>query len=281
MILNIKRILTIAGSDPSGGAGIQADIKTITCMGAYAMSAITAITIQNTNGVSDIQAVATNIISKQIDAVINDIGVDAVKTGMLVNREIVEVVAEKLITKDIKTIVIDPVMQAKDGTALLCNEGIDALRECLIPIATVITPNIPEAIMLTGIEIKNIKTMKIAAEKLYKLGCKNVVIKGGHSTGTRAIDVLFDGDKFYEFSVIKIHTKNTHGTGCTFSSALSVALALGKNINQAVNDAKEFVNIAIEHSLCLGTGHGPTNHLAPLLNSVFKSMNDEANKAKD
>ena len=278
---NVARVLTIAGSDPSGGAGIQADIKTITSMGGYAMSAITALTVQNTLGISDVHIIPANIVAKQIDAVITDIGVDAVKTGMLANGEIVRTVATQLITHKVKKIIVDPIIKATDGVSLLATDSLNALRDCLLPLAYVITPNIPEAEIITGIKIINTETIHAAAKAIHNLGAKNVVIKGGHSSGENAVDVLYDGHDFYELVSVRIDTKDTHGTGCTFSAALATTLAQGKDLRQALKDAKEFTHIAITNSFRVGAGCGPTNHLAPLIAAHRKDKKIKHEKQDD
>ncbi|MGB2855424.1 MAG: bifunctional hydroxymethylpyrimidine kinase/phosphomethylpyrimidine kinase [Dehalococcoidia bacterium] len=257
----MKRILTIAGSDSGGGAGIQTDLKTITVLGGYGMSVITALTAQNTVGVQAILELPLEFIEKQIDSVVEDIGVDAVKTGMLSSLEIVSLVAAKIKQSQIKCVIVDPVMVAKSGDSLLKEEAQKALRELLIPLAFVVTPNLPEASVLAGIEVNNLKTMKEAARHIYNLGARNVVVKGGHMKG-EIVDLLFDGNTFYEYPTPRIPTKNTHGTGCTFASALATELAKGGTVQTAVERVKSFMTTAIRFSLSLGKGHGPTNPYA-------------------
>jgi hydroxymethylpyrimidine kinase/phosphomethylpyrimidine kinase len=257
----MKRILTIAGSDSGGGAGIQTDLKTITVLGGYGMSVITALTAQNTVGVQAILELPLEFIEKQIDSVVEDIGVDAVKTGMLSSLEIVSLVATKIKQYQIKCVIVDPVMVAKSGDSLLKEEAQKALRELLIPLAFVVTPNLPEASVLAGIEVNSLKTMKEAARHIYNLGARNVVVKGGHMKG-EIVDLLFDGNTFYEYPTPRIPTKNTHGTGCTFASALATELAKGGTVQTAVERAKSFMTTAIRFSLSLGRGHGPTNPYA-------------------
>jgi len=257
----MKRILTIAGSDSGGGAGIQTDLKTITVLGGYGMSVITALTAQNTVGVQAILELPLEFIEKQIDSVVEDIGVDAVKTGMLSSLEIVSLVAAKIKQYQIKRVIVDPVMVAKSGDSLLKEEAQKALRELLIPLAFVVTPNLPEASVLAGFEVNDLETMKEAARHIYNLGARNVLIKGGHLEG-EILDLLFDGNTFYEYPTPRIPTKNTHGTGCTFASALATELAKGGTVQTAVERAKSFMTTAIRFSLSLGRGHGPTNPYA-------------------
>jgi hydroxymethylpyrimidine kinase/phosphomethylpyrimidine kinase len=257
----MKRILTIAGSDSGGGAGIQADLKTITVLGGYGMSVITALTAQNTVGVQAVFELPIDFIEKQIDSVIRDIGVDAVKTGMLSNSQIVGLVARKIKEYRLKSVVVDPVMLAKSGDPLLKEEAQKSLREKLIPLAHVVTPNLPEASVLCGYTVHDLATMKEAARHIHGFGPKNVLIKGGHLEG-EIIDLLFDGKAFHEYRGPRISTKNTHGTGCTFASAIATELAKGNPVHVAVKRAKDFMTIAIRFSLPLGKGHGPTNPYA-------------------
>lgn len=256
------KALTIAGSDSGGGAGIQADLKTFQELGVFGMTAITAITAQNTLGVQGVYPVPIEGISEQIDSIGADLTPDAVKTGMLFNSEIIKVVSEKIKQYSWTNLVVDPVMIAKGGAPLLQEEAIDALKHFLLPIATVITPNIPEAEVLSGQKIQSINDRKKAAEIIFNLGAKNVMIKGGHSEGEAMIDLLFDGNEFFQFESKRIVTKNTHGTGCTFSAAITAELAKGKNIREAIAIAKDFIQAAIEDDLMIGSGHGPTNHWA-------------------
>jgi hydroxymethylpyrimidine/phosphomethylpyrimidine kinase len=257
----MKRILTIAGSDSGGGAGIQTDLKTITVLGGYGMSVITALTAQNTVGVQAVFELPLGFIEKQVDSVIRDIGVDAVKTGMLSNSQIVGLVARKIKEYRLKYVVVDPVMLAKSGDVLLKEEAQKSLREELIPLAYVVTPNLPEASVLCGYTVHDLATMKKAARHIHGLGPKNVLIKGGHLEG-EIIDLLFDGKAFHEYRGPRIPTKNTHGTGCTFASAIATELAKGNPVQAAVKRAKDFITTAIRLSLPLGKGHGPTNPYA-------------------
>ncbi|MDP6071836.1 MAG: bifunctional hydroxymethylpyrimidine kinase/phosphomethylpyrimidine kinase [SAR202 cluster bacterium] len=257
---NIPRAMTIAGSDSGGGAGIQADLKTFAALGVYGTSAITAITAQNTLGVTDVQEQPTSIIESQIDAIINDIGTDAVKTGMLSSPEIIETVAAKLRGHGLTPVVVDPVMVAKGGDRLLQERAVVTLRDVLVPLASVVTPNTPEAEVLTGMEIRTVDDSRKAARTLVEdLGAGSAVVKGGHLEGP-ATDVLYDGDGFTEFTHTRIDTKNTHGTGCTFASAVAAGLASGLSVHDAVAQAKEYVTEAIRNTFPMGAGHGPLNH---------------------
>lgn len=259
----MKKALTIAGSDSGGGAGIQADLKTFTAFGVYGMSAITAITAQNTVGVQGIFELPVHIIAEQIRSIMSDMGSDATKTGMLSSPEIVTTVAESLKRLNIPNIVVDPVMVAKSGDALLSENARTVVKEALLPLATVITPNLFEAEVILGQSIKTIDEMKSAAAELKKFGCKWVVVKGGHLTGGKeAIDVVYNGNDFYLLRSPFIQTRNTHGTGCTFSSAIAAGLAKGSNPLSAIQKAKKYITEAIESGLPIGNGHGPTNHLA-------------------
>ena len=251
--------MTIAGSDSGGGAGIQADLKTFAALGVYGASTLTAITAQNTVAVITVHELPTDLIAAQIDAVITDIGVDAVKTGMLSSVAIVEVVAQELKRHGITNLVVDPVMVAKSGDALLRQEAVDSLRTRLVPLAAVVTPNIPEAETLTGREIVSDEDMRRAAEEIVAMGARAVVVKGGHRDGP-ATDLYYDGFRFQEFSAPRFDTVNTHGTGCTFASAVAAGLAQGKDVIAAVAQAKEYVTGAIRNSYPLGQGHGPVHH---------------------
>ncbi len=255
------KALTIAGSDSGGGAGIQADLKTFSAFGVYGMSAITALTAQNTIGVDAVHEVPIDFIAKQIDAVVSDIGVDAVKIGMLGTASIVEMVASKIREHRLQQLVLDPVMISKSGHALLAEDARAALRELLLPISLVLTPNLMEAAALTKMPIGNLASMKEAARIFSQWGAKWIVMKGGHLEGDEdAIDLLYDGHEFTEFRTKRIATKNTHGTGCTFSAAIAAGLARGHSLKDAVALAKRYVTRAIECSLAIGHGHGPTHH---------------------
>lgn len=259
---NVARALTIAGSDSGGGAGIQADLKTFQELGVFGMSALTAVTAQNTLGVQGVYPLDAASVALQIDSVATDIGVDAVKTGMLFSAEIIQTVSKKIEEHQFPHVVIDPVMIAKGGAVLLQDEAVDALKKYLLPVSEVITPNIPEVEVLTGVKIQSFEDKKKAAQLLFEWGVRNVIIKGGHDESEYATDILFDGKEFYFYEEKRIRTKNTHGTGCTFSAAITAELAKGKPIQEAVKVAKQFITAAIAYDLQLGSGHGPTNHWA-------------------
>lgn len=255
----MKNVLTIAGSDSCGGAGIQADLKTFSALGTYGMSVITAVTAQNTQGVLDVQDISPDIVEKQIEAIYEDINVDAVKIGMVSNSITIKTIAKNLKKYNAKNIVLDPVMISKSGYDLLKPEAKSALIKKLIPLATIITPNIPEAEEISEIKINNIDDMKKASNKIYEMGPKFVLVKGGHLNDT-ADDVLFDGENIKIFEGVKLKTKNTHGTGCTLSSAIASYIALGYSVYDAVKFAKDYITTAIKHSFSIGKGHGPTHH---------------------
>ena len=257
----VPRILTVAGSDSGGGAGIQADLKTIALLGGFGMSAVTALTAQNTLGVKGIHEVPANFVGQQMEAVISDIGVDAMKTGMLTNSPVVRAVCQKVRKYRISKLVVDPVMIAKDGARLLSREAEEILKKELLPLAQVITPNLPESEVLTGCKIRGLKGMREAAVQIHKMGAKNVLIKGGHLSGP-PVDVFFDGREFTDLRSVRIHTPHTHGTGCTISAAIAVELAKGSSALEAVEKAKAFVTSAIQFSFPLGHGQGPVNPYA-------------------
>ncbi len=258
----MKKALTIAGSDSGGGAGIQADLKTFMAFGVHGMSAITALTAQNTVGVQGIFPIPPDFVREQIASVMTDIGADAAKTGMLSNAAIVRTVAEAVQTFRIPNLVVDPVMIAKSGDPLLAEEARQAIREQLLPLATVITPNIFEAEALLSRRIENLAAMKEAARDLKAIGCRWVVVKGGHlKIESQAIDVLYDGKEFLLLKSPWWESRNTHGTGCTFASAIAAGLAKGLAPTAAVQRAKEYITEAIRGGLPIGSGHGPTNHL--------------------
>lgn len=256
----MKKILSIAGSDCSGGAGIQADMKTMTTMGCYAMSVITALTAQNTMGVYGVSDVSPEFVGKQMDCVFEDIRPDAVKIGMVSNREIIEVIADRLSFHKAENIVLDPVMVATSGGRLLADGTVDALLEKLFPLAQMITPNLPEAKVLCNMDIKNAAEMEIAARKIAGMTKGAVVIKGGHLTDS-ADDLLIYEDELIWYRASRIDTKNTHGTGCTLSSAIACALANGESVSEAFRTAKEYVFSALSTGLNIGKGSGPLNHL--------------------
>lgn len=259
-ITRIKRVLSIAGSDCSGGAGIQADIKTITAHGMYAMTAITSLTAQNTTGVYGILNSDTDFLTSQIDCIFKDIRPDAVKIGMLSNRDIIKTVAKKLIEYDAQNIVIDPVMISTSGHKLLLDDAIDELIHTLLPVATIITPNIPEAAAISDFPIESHKDMITASHKLYEMTKSSVLIKGGHSV-CDADDLLYCNASEYWFNKDKIDNPNTHGTGCTLSSAIACGLADGMSIVNSVKYAKEYVYGAILYGFDIGNGSGPLYHM--------------------
>jgi len=260
--MSIPRALTIAGSDSGGGAGIQADLKTFQELDVFGMSAITAITVQNTLGVEKVYPLSPEASAEQIRAVGSDIGIDALKTGMLFNAEIIEQVARQIASFRWRNVVVDPVMIAKGGASLLLTEAIQAMKEHLLPLALIVTPNIPEAEVLSGIQIRTMEDRREAAKRIAEYGAQTVVIKGGHDQGERVIDLLYDGSSFTGLAGRRVETKHTHGTGCTFSAAIAASLAKGLTVERAVEEARAFIQAAIEDTLELGQGHGPTNHWA-------------------
>lgn len=261
-----SRVLIVAGSDSGGGAGIQADIKAVTMMGSFAMTAITAITVQNTLGVFDVHPIPIKTIKDQITCTLDDIGADCIKTGMLGSVEIVEAVSDTLSKYKPIPRIIDPVMIAKGGHALLEAKAIDAVKACLIPDAYLLTPNAPEAEKLAGIAVENIDGQRRAAEKLLRLGAQAVLIKGGHIDGDNFIDLFAtpNGETFFEAK--RINTKNTHGTGCTLASAIAGLVAKGIELEAAIAQAREYVFMAIETAKGYGKCHGPLNHSWPIEN---------------
>jgi len=254
------RVLTIAGSDPGGGAGIQADLKTFTALKVFGMSAITAVTVQNTLGVSNVAGVSPRLVSAQIEAALGDIGADAVKIGMLADAGVICAVARRLKKFGVRNIVLDPVMAAKSGHVLLAENAVAALVKELLGLALIITPNAPEAEKLSGRAVRCIKTAREAAKAIRALGPRFVLIKGGHIRGPVCRDLLYDGEEFREFRVRRIRTRNTHGTGCTLSAAIAAYIAKGARVPEAVEKAGAYLNGAIKHSFGLGGGRGPLNH---------------------
>jgi hydroxymethylpyrimidine/phosphomethylpyrimidine kinase len=250
--------LTIAGSDSGGGAGIQADLKTFAALGVHGTSVITALTAQNTLGVTAIHDVPASFIRAQIDAVMSDLHPTAAKTGMLSTPETIACVADAIRRLQIPNVVVDPVMVAKGGARLLRIDAVEAMRAELLPLATIVTPNLPEAAVLLGRPIVTLDDRRAAARDLHAMGPRAVVVKGGHADAD-ATDVLFDGDRTIELTAERIDTKNTHGSGCTFSAAIAAGLARGSSIEDAVREAKRFITGAIAASLEIGEGHGPVN----------------------
>ncbi len=261
----IRKVLTIAGSDCSGGAGIQADLKTMTAFGVYGMSVITALTAQNTTGVSGIMEIAPDFAAKQIDAVFTDIRPDAVKIGMAANSSLIRIISEKLKEHSAVNIVVDPVMVSTSGSRLLRDDAVSSLTEDLIPLAKVITPNIPEAEVLSGIRIKDKETMAESARMIAKKTGTGVLLKGGH-LGYRADDLLvtFEGAEIWFYSE-RIDTPNTHGTGCTLSSAIACGLASDLSLEESVRAAKEYISDALKSGLRLGRGRGPLDHCCRII----------------
>ncbi|MGP8153125.1 MAG: bifunctional hydroxymethylpyrimidine kinase/phosphomethylpyrimidine kinase [Smithella sp.] len=255
------KVICIGGSDSSGGAGIQADLKTVSFCGCWGLNVITAVTAQNTKGVSGIYPVSPEFVGRQLDTVLKDIGVDALKTGMLPTEETVQVVAKKIKKYKITKVVVDPVMIAKGGKVLMSSKARTLLVKNLLPVAFAVAPNIPEAEILTKMKITSIALMKEAAVRIYETGVRNVLIKGGHLPGNKrldAIDILYDGN-FYEFSSPWINSRDTHGTGCTYASALAAGIARGENIVEAAWEAKILITAAIENAVNLGKGYGSVN----------------------
>jgi len=257
------RVLIVAGSDSGGGAGLQADIKTCTALGGYAMTAVTAVTVQNTLGVSDIHKVPVDVIASQMRAVLGDIGADSVKTGMLHSSQVIEKVAQELAATDAQ-LVLDPVMVAKGGAQLLEDTAVGALKRELIPRAALVTPNVPEAEALTGITIENTDDQIKAGEALLSLGADAALVKGGHMQGDQITDVLVTADGSKLLCSPRINTNHTHGTGCTLASAIATHLAQGRPLSDAVVRARDYVYQAIQTAPGFGTGHGPLNHVHTL-----------------
>jgi len=264
---SIPKALTIAGSDSGAGAGIQADLKTFAALGVYGTSALTAVTAQNTRAVLAVAEVPEEVVALQIDAVLEDIGADAVKTGMLSSSSTIETVADRIEAWGIEPLVVDPVMVAKSGDRLLQVDAIDALKRRLLPLAKIVTPNIAEAEVISGRSIQNDDDAKIAAAAIGDFGPRYVVLKGGHRDGD-PIDLVFDGDLFIELSADRVETTNTHGTGCTFSAAIAAYLARGVEPIEAIREAKIFVTSALRASYAIGVGHSPVNHFFGVAPSI-------------
>lgn len=254
-----RSALTIAGSDPSGGAGIQADLKTFAALGVYGTTAITAITVQNTQGVSAVHALSADVVVAQIESIAADIRLYATKVGMLATAAIVEATAAVIVELDLPLVVVDPVLASTSGRALLDEDGLQAMRTELLPRAQVVTPNIPEAEILSGRRIRSTDDIRQAAERIHALG-PSVIVTGGHATGSAVVDVLFDGDEFREFRSPRVETPHTHGSGCTFASAVAAYLALGRDLPEAAGLAHTYVVGAIRHAMAVGHGSGPLDH---------------------
>ncbi len=257
----LPRVLTIAGSDSGGGAGIEADLKTMTALGCYGMAAITSVTAQNTVAVTAIHDLPPEIVAAQIDAVLEDIGADAAKIGMLSNAGIIEALADSLARHPIERLVVDPVMIAKSGDALLRPEAQQALIDRILPLAFVVTPNVPEAEALSACAIASEADLAAAANAILKLGPRYVLMKGGHLDSDEATDMLYGPGLEMRLSAPRIDTANTHGTGCTYSAAIAAYLAMGRAIDAAAAAAKDYLTGAIADALPLGSGHGPLNHM--------------------
>jgi len=263
---HIPIAMTIAGSDSGGGAGIQADLKTFAFHCVHGTSAITCITAQNTLGVSRVDALPVESVTAQIQAVINDIGIEAVKTGMLLNQEIIEAVAKEIRLLDLKNLVVDPVMVSRTGAKLMNDNAIATIKNLLIPQAAIATPNRYEAEILSGFKINTLQDMQNAAQVIYKLGAKAVLVKGGGMEGDlKSMDIWFDGENLETLKTELIDTQNTHGTGCTLSAAITANLALGKSPLVAVIKAKNYLTQALKFNLAIGKGQGPVGHYFPLL----------------
>jgi hydroxymethylpyrimidine/phosphomethylpyrimidine kinase len=269
----MKTALSIAGSDCSGGAGVQADLKTFSALGVFGMSAIVSVVAENTSRVLVVRNLEPEIIGAQIDAVFEDIRPDAVKIGMLGEATCMRAVRERLLEWRPANVVIDPVMVAKNGCPLMEPGAADILIREILPLADVLTPNIPEAERLAGMDIISVDDMERAALRLCAMGCRAVVVKGGHLAG-EAVDVLFDGTTFRRYKAARVETKNTHGTGCTFSSAIAASLAQGRPLGEAVAEAKTYVTMAIAHALPLGRGNGPTHHFYALYRHGLRAAAD-------
>jgi hydroxymethylpyrimidine/phosphomethylpyrimidine kinase len=256
----MKQALTIAGSDSGGGAGIQADLKTMHAHGVFGMSVVTAITAQNTVEVAQAWDLPVDMIAAQLDAVFDDFEIAAVKTGMLSASDIIQLVASAVERREAKALVVDPVMISKSGYRLLKDEAVETIKKELLPLALVVTPNIHEAELLAGLTIDSAEAMNEAARRIAGYGCRNVLIKGGHASFRPGTDILFDGETVHTFSSTFIDKKSVHGTGCTFSAAITARLALGESVPEAVGHAKTYITEAIRRSAAIGRGHSPANH---------------------
>ena len=264
--------MTIAGSDSGGGAGIQADLRTFAFHLVHGTSVLTCVTAQNTQGVTRVDAMTTEAVAAQFEAVMIDMRVGAIKTGMLLNQEIIKIVVKKLVAFGFGNVVIDPVMVSRTGAQLIDDDAVKTIGDLLIPLAAIATPNRYEAQILAGMEIHTLEDMQAAAQKIYKLGARSVLVKGGGMTGDlKAVDVWFDGDRLEVLQTEVIDTIHTHGTGCTLSAAIAANLALGKSRFQAVQDAKNYVTEALKYALAIGKGQGPVGHFFPLLNNFAKN----------
>ena len=258
----VKKVLTIAGSDPSGGAGIQADLKTFSSLRVYGMAIISALTAQNTLGVSAVAEISPEFVAQQLDAVFTDLAPDAVKTGMLLTAAVIDTVANKMKQYGVVNLVVDPVMVSTSGAPLLQSDAINTLRNVLLPLAGLVTPNVNEASTLTSKAVVNVEDMEEAALRIHAMGPRHVLIKGGHLAGNDATDVLFDGKEFTHFQSPRLVTRDTHGTGCVLSAAITAYVAEGEAVRDAIRLGKEFVTAAIKNGLRIGNGSGPCDPLA-------------------
>lgn len=271
---SIRKALTIAGSDSGGGAGIQADLKTFAAFGVYGASVITAVTAQNTVGVTAVHEVPVEVIRSQIDAVMSDIGANAVKTGMLSSSAIIAEVADGVRRHHIGKLVVDPVMVAKSGDRLLREDAVEAVQQTLLPLTFIVTPNVPEAEVLSGREIRSEPDMIEAAKAIHDQGAEIVVVKGGHLSGD-AVDVVFDGVSFERLSLPRVETRHTHGTGCTFSAAIAALLAQDREPLDAIRSAKEFLHGALQNAYPVGAGHSPVHHFYQLWRPAGAELSTE------
>jgi hydroxymethylpyrimidine/phosphomethylpyrimidine kinase len=264
--------MTIAGSDSGGGAGIQADLRTFAFHLVHGTSVLTCVTAQNTQGVTRVDALSVESVTAQFETVMIDMRIGAIKTGMLLNQEIIKTVAKKLVAFGFGNVVVDPVMVSRTGAQLIDDDALKIMGELLIPLAAIATPNRYEAQILAGMEIHTLEDMQAAAQRIYKLGARSVLVKGGGMSGDlKAVDVLFDGDRLEVLRTEVIETIHTHGTGCTLSAAIAANLALGKSRFQSVMDAKNYVTEALKYALAIGKGQGPVGHFFPLLNNFAKN----------
>ncbi len=264
--------MTIAGSDSGGGAGIQADLRTFAFHLVHGTSVLTCVTAQNTQGVTRVDAMSAESVTAQFETVMIDMRIGAIKTGMLLNQEIIKTVAKKLVAFGFGNVVVDPVMVSRTGAQLIDNDAVKTMGELLIPLAAIATPNRYEAQILAEMEIQTLEDMQAAAQKIYELGARSVLVKGGGMTGDlKAVDVWFDGDRLEVLQTEVIDTIHTHGTGCTLSAAIAANLALGKSRFQAVLDSKNYVTEALKYALAIGKGQGPVGHFFPLLNNFAKN----------
>ena len=256
----MQTALTIAGSDSSGGAGVQADLKTFAAFGVYGVSAVTAVTAQSTSGITASMALPADVVAAQIEAVAGDVTVSATKIGMLATAAIVEAVVAAIEELELPLVVLDPVLASTSGVRLLDDDGVEGLRVELLPRAFVVTPNLPEAEVLSGKRIASPDDAREAARRIHDMGARSVIVTGGHGAGDPIVDLLFDGHTFHEVRTARIDTKNTHGTGCTFASAVAAGLALGHPLPEAAEAAQRYVAGAIRHALAVGHGHGALDH---------------------